>query len=926
MSRETGRPESEPALTVRDAPVVVTPGTTRDGAFTAPPSTTRDGVGPHRPTTGGTGRQPPATTRDGVGPQIRLDVPEPDGAAFPRVNLPPPLASQLTWVRDLPATGGEADLLICRNNADGRLVVVKLYRQSQPNLDQDTLGRIGRADAAHVVVVHDHGYYRGHGWEVQEYLEPGSLQDLLHQEGPALAVPVLEEVLAELLPALEHLHDLGIVHRDIKPSNILIRTRHPLDLVLADFGLAVVLAASREMRSGSRTSAYAAPEAAWGDTSASRDWWSLGITLLELGTGQHPFRGAEGRWMEDAQINTLLATKPIDVSLMDDPRWRHLLSGLLIRDPAHRWGREEVNRWRRGELPPLDDEQPAPAQVTVDRPGYVFRGEEHHDAESLSAHFSSEWNATAELILGRGLEELALWLEEVAPSEALTRALRACRSRRLPVDRLVAGLIVAIGPELEPTFRGFSVLPGRLPALARDALAGPARSRDAVEALRSSGSLVVYATIADCREYAQLDERWQLLSGETERLCVDGGLPREVVDSVRLLAGPGLLHVLADPSARAELEQRAATARRRPPEGAAWFRALATRTTPADLGLARDLVVVASRPVADDQQREQDDRERLERERRDREERDRRQAQRQVEVARRREERNRLAGPRLRRDRMFVGCAIFLLLTCAAPWYLGKVWIEHRIVVGLPWWDASQPVLPAQPWIVALNAGYDFMIRYVFGGAVVLGLLGAALLMPPWRGRRPARIVVAAVLFAALPMAPQAAAFVSDQFAQAAATSYTEGPIPTGRIAQTVCGQVWTSQSPVGTSYHRYALAGAPGTSTCTMLVGYSGWRQYLRVNAAKNGSFTSLASYPGMLVARMDISGSPNQLLGVNATTGKVAWHYACPDRKAAYLDGEVYHGVNDSGPYAKDVPYIQVTCAKGVVKVNPQTGKPLG
>ena len=923
------RPEPDPPVTTSESPIEVTlgpphlappaPPTTRDGSLadTHPPATTRDGSPADT--------RPPATTRDaGAGICAHRTAPADDtglAAGFSRVNLPPPLAARLTRILDLPATGGEADLVLCRRNEDGEQVVVKLYRQARANLDRSAFALLEQTDHDHVVVVHAYGHFQGLWWEVQEYLEQGSLLELMEREGPALPLPLLQEILDELVPALEHLHDLGIVHRDVKPSNVLIRRRRKLNLVLADFGLAVVLAATREMRSGSRTSAYAAPEAAWGDTSVSRDWWSLGITLLELGTGGHPFRAPDGRWLEDAQINALLATKPIDVSAMPDARWRHLLTGLLIRDPARRWGRAEVDRWRRGELPPLYEEHPTPEQAEPDGPAFTFRGEDHHDLESLAAHFATEWNATAELILGRGLADLRAWVEEVDGSQAVTRALRGCQERRLPVDRLVAKLVLAMAPGLEPTFRGFSVLPGRLPALARDAMAGPGRARDAVDALRTSGSLAVYAAIPDCPDHAHLAEHWQQLFQETERICTEGGVPREVVDGIRPLAGPMLLNVLTDVAARDELARRAAAARRNPPPAVAWFASLARVTPAPDLVHARNLALVAARSVADDQQREHDDRQRLERERLQAEERERRRTQRQDAAARRRQERDRAAGPRLRRERTLIGWVIFLLVTAAGPWYLGRIWTEHRVVVGLPWWDSSQPVSPVGAWVVALHSSYEFAIRYAFGAAVLLGLLGAALLLPPWGGRRPLRLAVAAVMFAALPAAPNVSSFVAERYTDAAATSYRVGPVPTTAIAPVTCGTVWTSNDPVAGAYRRYVLAGTAGTSQCTVLVGYAGWRRHLRVNAPRQGFFVSLASYPGMLVTRVDIAGSANQLWGVDQTTGRVKWHFVCPDRKASYLQGEVYSGAD--GLPAGSQRYVEVTCLKGVVKVSPLNGK---
>ena len=77
---------------------------------------------------------------------------------------------------------------------------------------------------------------------VQEYLQGGDLQGILEETG-CFEESVAQFYFAELVLAVESLHELGIVHRDLKPDNILVDdTGH---IRLTDFGLSEVGFANR---------------------------------------------------------------------------------------------------------------------------------------------------------------------------------------------------------------------------------------------------------------------------------------------------------------------------------------------------------------------------------------------------------------------------------------------------------------------------------------------------------------------------------------------------------------------------------------------------------------------------------------------------------------------------------------------------------
>ncbi|XP_031153478.1 ribosomal protein S6 kinase-related protein [Sander lucioperca] len=98
---------------------------------------------------------------------------------------------------------------------------------------------------------------------------------------------VVQLFAAELGSALGFLHDLGIIHRDVKMENILLSDQGHLRL--SDFGL------SRRLKRGGRafticgTIQYMAPEVlSGGPYNHAADWWSFGIMLFSLVTGEFP--------------------------------------------------------------------------------------------------------------------------------------------------------------------------------------------------------------------------------------------------------------------------------------------------------------------------------------------------------------------------------------------------------------------------------------------------------------------------------------------------------------------------------------------------------------------------------------------------------------------------------------------------------------
>jgi serine/threonine protein kinase len=169
---------------------------------------------------------------------------------------------------------------------------------------------------------------------VTDYMSGGELFWHLQREGRFNEARAKFYV-AELILALQHLHQHDIVYRDLKPENILLDANG--HIALCDFGLSKAnLVGSDTTNTFCGTTEYLAPEVLLDENGYTKmvDFWSLGVLVFEMCCGWSPFYAEDTQQMYK-NIAFGKVRFPRDALSVEG---RNFVKGLLNRNPKHRLG------------------------------------------------------------------------------------------------------------------------------------------------------------------------------------------------------------------------------------------------------------------------------------------------------------------------------------------------------------------------------------------------------------------------------------------------------------------------------------------------------------------------------------------------------------------------------------------------------------
>lgn len=198
-------------------------------------------------------------------------------------------------IREIIGVGGMAVVYKAYDCIEDRIVAVKILKEEYIS-NEEFITRFKNESKAiavlnhpNIVKVYDVSFGDLIQYIVMEYVDGITLKQYIERQ-QSLRWKDAVYLTIQVLRALQHAHDKGIVHRDVKPQNIMLLSDGTIKVT--DFGIARFARSEHKTMTDKAIGSvhYISPEQARGElTDEKADIYSVGVMLYEMLTGQLPF-------------------------------------------------------------------------------------------------------------------------------------------------------------------------------------------------------------------------------------------------------------------------------------------------------------------------------------------------------------------------------------------------------------------------------------------------------------------------------------------------------------------------------------------------------------------------------------------------------------------------------------------------------------
>ncbi len=305
---------------------------------------------------------------------------------------------------------GEAVIYKIQDNKN-KLYGLKLYFEftdSEHEPNPEALARIKEIKDVDILRLYDYGtgvnkYQGKYCFEISDFAlgyDLLSVKDLKTKYTPEF---LEKEVVPQIFLGILKLHENRIYHCDLKPRNIFYLDKEQIEIVIGDYGSAKTFEFDAEKQSRKTTTVkgsdfYLPPEQARGFISKKNDYYSFGMILLHLFYPEKiltdinkPKNVSHSKFKQI--IERQFEAKPIIDFNPEYERINNLIEGLTLVDFNLRWGKEQIEKWIKGERLDVIYKKSGISTQSQYNDALIFSGHTINAVEDLRDYIlsSSDW-------------------------------------------------------------------------------------------------------------------------------------------------------------------------------------------------------------------------------------------------------------------------------------------------------------------------------------------------------------------------------------------------------------------------------------------------------------------------------------------------------------------------------------------------------